>query len=85
MAELKGWHHGYLGILLMLTGFLISFSNKTWGLILSGSGFYFYADDLCGDAFNWKTPLRRLIAWLWRFKMVRDITHFFDGLFGREW
>ncbi len=82
-----GVHHFYIGLLFILLGFLLVFSYKVWSLILVISGLILCIDDYY-QHFNgqdYTSPIHKLFAkYLWKYKLVRDITEFFDKLFGKE-
>ena len=83
--NLKGWHHFYLGILIMFTGFfLIFFWNGIGGMIIMTMGILVALDDAIGHAFLIRTPLNRIYSYLYgRYEWIRKFNLFMDSLLGK--
>ena len=91
MDSMKGVHHFYLGILMMLAGFILTWYHWVWSLIIFFLGGIICLDDYIQHSIqrtvpDYKSPLHQIFAFaLWRFKIVRMITAFFDKLFGKRY
>jgi len=88
----KQWHHLYLGLAWVAIWLVVAFiavlkHNLTWILIAIGNmaiGLYVAGDDVAQHKWNWNTPGRRFIVFMWRFAWVRRLTGFFDRIFKGE-
>lgn len=91
---MKGFHHFYLGIILLIIAFLLLFTKVNDALVIVTA---IAATILCVDDFfqhwkqyrtstpdpNYKSPLHRLyIYFLYNVSIIRKLNDFFDKLFG---
>jgi hypothetical protein len=75
------WHHGYLGLFLVVLSMLFN-KGKTKNWIL-GIGLFIVADEITqififgqyGGLLHW------LYSFIYKIGIVREINYFFDGLF----
>jgi hypothetical protein len=96
MSDFVGFHHFYLGIFMVVIGFIIMITGKKTRkrlliasfIILIGS--IIASDDLLQHIiqyFNpaYRSPLHRLFgATLWKWVWVQKLCHWADHLFGRK-
>jgi len=91
--DAKGIHHGYIGLLLMLTGFILTVFTKVplWICIgIAVIGFTILADDFRQHAIQrsrpeYRSPLNRWYGrTLYRIKLVRVVNEWVDKLLGRK-
>ena len=78
----REWHHGYLGLLLVLLGVWL---HASWLTVL---GAVVVLDDTVQHIVEttmhrpWRSPLHRLYAaTLWRLPLVQRLNRWLDGLF----
>jgi len=94
MSEFKdmfrGFHHYYLGLLLLLIGFFLLWLLSTWiALIISLVGGYICGDDFYQHARQrsdivYRSPLHRLYGYLYmKFSFIRRLNKLIDRVFGR--
>ena len=76
-------HHGYLGIALIIVGYIMP-RNK-WRVWVISIGAYITADDIVLHAFDIRTPMKMLFGYAYQMEWVREVTRFIDGLFGRKY
>ena len=78
----KEWHHGYLGIALMI----ISLSLKGWAhWIVMLLGFFIFWDDVWYEIRGWSILHTAYSHLYHKHEWIRDINRWFDNLFGRKY
>lgn len=90
MPQLRGFHHYYFGLILLLAGFLLIFTPcPIWILcVLIGLGLVLVIDDTYQHLRQRKepkyhSPIHRLYGWFHaRIKFLRKLNEIFDKLFG---
>ena len=92
MKRLREWHHGYLGILMMLMGMVWwVLAPSPWALVLMAAGGLILSDDAYqhdrqsnGDP-TYLSPLHRAFGWFYaRLRWLRALTEWLDVRFGRS-
>ncbi len=88
-SDFPGVHHFYLGMALALVAFFLIWLNTPFACLL-----FFLSLWLMGDDFyqhvrirtepNYRSPLHRWFHVIYRLRLVRAITRFFDRLLGRK-
>lgn len=84
----KQWHHGYLGLLIILSGVLETKHHRAAGLVLVVVGSLVLLDDLVQHTVQaitkteWSSPLHRLYGWVYsKLPAIRTLNRWLDGLF----
>lgn len=87
---MKEWHHGYLGMAMILIGFLLVLGGKfiVAALIIIILGLLIFLDDLWQEIEklnnpDFRSPLHVFIYSL-RWKWINNLSAWFDKLFGKE-
>jgi len=87
----RGFHHGYLGLFILLTGFLAIWLDQHLAIGLLAIGAILFLDDtvqhMIGVYYNseYKSLLHKLYGkLLYRYKWVQILNKLFDKLFGRR-
>jgi hypothetical protein len=86
---LKGFHHYYIGLVLLLLGFWLVWKSLFISYILCVSGLTIIIDDyfqhVCGKTNpKYKSPLHRLYGWFYsRSSFIRKLNYLFDKVFGK--
>lgn len=89
--DLKGFHHMYLGLLMVLAGFLVLIykQDKIWSALLAGGGLWLVLDDWFQ---HWKqitepayrSFLHRMYGkLLYRFTWICKLNELADRIFGK--
>ncbi len=89
--SMKGFHHGYLGLLILYIGFvMIWFADHWFCPVLTGTaGLFIFIDDfyqhIKGRSHpDYKSPLHRLYGLVYcRVKWLRRLNAFVDSIFGK--
>jgi membrane-bound ClpP family serine protease len=85
---MSGVHHAYLGLFLILVGFLFIWIFLPLAYILTLIGFIIFIDDFIQHIKQKDNPqytsfLHSLFSkYLWKYELVRKITNLFDKIFG---
>ena len=80
--EQKGWHHFYLGVILIVSSVVpFVYGNGLLTVILITLGGCTMLDDLGQHWMGWRTPLARLSSYL--YPKFTEIYKFFDRMFGK--
>jgi len=86
---MKGFHHLYAGILVLLVGFLLLWSHKIIAVILMAAGMLVMLDDIHQHIIQvflepeYRSPLHRLYGkYLWNIPAVKWLNRFVDRLLG---
>ena len=76
------WHHGYLGGVLIVVGL---FMSGCWLVCFTLVGALILLDDIVQHVFDVRTPVKMLFGYAYEWQWVKDVTRWFDGLFGRKY
>ena len=80
------WHHGYLGALLILAALVGMWLCSGWvWFVMYLVGGVILLDDIYQHIFDVRTPLKILFGYAYQMDWVKDVTRWFDGLFGRKY
>jgi membrane-bound ClpP family serine protease len=85
---MSGVHHAYLGLFLILVGFLFIWIFLPLAYILTLIGFIIFIDDFIQHIKQKDNPqytsfLHNLFGkYLWKYELIRKITNLFDKIFG---
>jgi heme/copper-type cytochrome/quinol oxidase subunit 2 len=87
---MKEWHHAYLGMAMILIGFLLVLGSKfiVAALIIIILGFLIFLDDLWQEIEKlrnpeYRSPLHIFIYGL-HWKWINDLSAWFDRLLGKK-
>ena len=91
MMDKKGFHHYFVGLILLLAGFLfvISEGSLVTACLLTSFGLWLCADDLYQHwrqrtEPDYRSPVHRLYGLIYRFKIVQIVNRFVDRIFGKK-
>jgi type IV secretory pathway VirB3-like protein len=85
---MAGVHHAYLGLFLVLIGFLFIWIYLPLAYVLTLIGFIIFIDDFIQHIKQKDNPqytsfLHNLFGkYLWKYELIRKITNLFDKIFG---
>ena len=88
--EFKGIHHFYIGLVLLLIGFILIWKVLWLAIFLLIVGLILIIDDAYQHIIQrWKpeylSPLHKVYGKIYRkYKWIRKLNKFFDKLFGRD-
>lgn len=84
----KGFNHGVIGIVMFIFGVPLSFGLSLWYLPLVVIGIYLVADEIqqyrTGDQYGGLVHDFFVTYFYHKYQWVRDVTHWFDRLFGKD-
>lgn len=88
-SDFPGVHHFYLGMALALLAFFLIWIQTPFACLLFFIGLWLMGDDFYQHVRirydpNYRSPLHRWFRFIYRFQWVKNITRFFDHLFGKR-
>lgn len=89
MSQFKGFHHMYIGWVLLLPGFLLIWSHLWLSIGLLVISFWLMVDDIYQHIRqlsepDYHSPIHRFYGnYLWKVRWIRQLNQWMDQLLGR--
>ena len=86
----KGWHHFYLGIIILLVGFYLLFHTQPWvAIVVALLGLYIACDDFYqhwrqNHQIDYHSPLHVLYSRMKKPAFIVKLNEFIDKILGKH-